>query len=97
MTNPPDAIVPKIYGKAPVPDGPFESSDSALASAIEDVINRHCRENASNTPDFILGEYLLTCLQAFEVACRARETWYGKHMEPGGQVADEEATNRPHE
>ena len=51
-----------------------------LKSSIEDVINLHCRENTSNTPYFILAEYLLSCLEAFEAASKARERWYGKEL-----------------
>lgn len=57
-----------------------------LASEIAKVINRHSRENASNTPDFILGEYLLSCLEAFEHASRKRETWFGRFLTPAGPV-----------
>lgn len=39
------------------------------------VINRVSRENASNTPDFILAHYLADCLKAFERVIRARKTW----------------------
>ena len=43
---------------------------------LSDVINRHSKENGSNTPDFILGEYLERCLFAFDEAIRDREQWY---------------------
>jgi hypothetical protein len=36
------------------------------------------QENESNTPDFILAEYLLRSLQAFNVAVVHREKWYGR-------------------
>ena len=48
---------------------------------IREVINRHSRENESNTPDFILAAYLLACLDAFEKASNARERWFGKKLE----------------
>jgi len=43
---------------------------------LEQLINRTCRENASNTPDFILARYLITCLKAFEKGTKARDNWY---------------------
>ncbi len=46
------------------------------------LINRYSIENASNTPDFILGEYMQNCLNAFEVAVQQRETWYGRDARP---------------
>ena len=50
---------------------------------LERLINRHSIENGSNTPDFILAEYLRTCLNAFNSASRAREKWYGRELEIG--------------
>ena len=46
------------------------------------LINRYSLENASNTPDFILGEYMQNCLNAFEIAVQQRETWYGRDAKP---------------
>jgi hypothetical protein len=41
------------------------------------LINRTCRENESNTPDFILAKYLAECLNSFNSATRKRDNWYG--------------------
>ena len=49
---------------------------------LKSVINRHSRENNSNTPDFILAQYLESCLLAFETATQQRETWYGRDVRP---------------
>ncbi len=49
---------------------------------IIDLLNRHSAENASNTPDFVLAQYLLTCLGAFNAACRQRDEWYGRNPRP---------------
>lgn len=57
-----------------------------LAPELAALLNRHSRENASNTPDFILAEYMLTCLAAFEHASRKRETWFGRFLTPSGPV-----------
>lgn len=59
--------------------------EELLAEDFAKVINKHSRENASNTPDFILGEYLVHCLINFERASWARESWYGKHLSIGGE------------
>lgn len=48
-----------------------------LKREIEAAINRASRENASNTPDFILAEYLMVCLEAFERATNERRDWFG--------------------
>lgn len=59
---------------------------SDLEREIQQAINRACRENASNTPDFILAEYLMACLEAYERASRTRETWFGRFLTPAGPV-----------
>ena len=33
---------------------------------LESLINRHSMENASNTPDWILADYLAACLDALQ-------------------------------
>lgn len=44
---------------------------------LETLINKHSMENGSNTPDFILAEYLMNCLKVFEIATKQRTAWYG--------------------
>lgn len=53
---------------SPCGEGSFERELSSL-------INRHSKENRSNTPDFILAEYLSKCLENFNSATKAREEW----------------------
>lgn len=52
-----------------------------LRTELASCLNRHCRENESNTPDFILAEYLTACLAAFDASVNAREAWYGRENE----------------
>ena len=47
-------------------------------SELEGVINRYSKENASDTPDFVLARYMESCLEAFNVATQQRESWYGR-------------------
>jgi len=49
---------------------------NTLLEDLQHLINRHSRENASDTPDYVLAEYLLNCLCAFEAATRTRDGWY---------------------
>lgn len=44
---------------------------------LETAINRCSQENGSDTPDFILAEYLEGCLRAFDAAAKRRDEWYG--------------------
>lgn len=61
-----------------LPDEPTDSHTPTLEQAIRAVLNSHSAENASDTPDFILAEYLTGCLDAFNQAVRVREKWYGR-------------------
>ena len=54
------------------------SQDSSFRSDVESAINRHSMENGSNTPDFILADYLQDCLAAYDRTVSAREKWYGR-------------------
>lgn len=46
-------------------------------SELESLINRHSMENGSDTPDFILAEYMLGCLKSYNSAVIRRREWYG--------------------
>jgi hypothetical protein len=48
---------------------------SAFRKELESLINRYSKENGSNTPDFILAEYLDNCLESFDSALQKREKW----------------------
>jgi len=47
------------------------------------ILNRKCRENISNTPDFILADFLIDCINTFDNAVKRRDRWYSVHLEPG--------------
>lgn len=65
--------------KAMNKDSQKESSPiSEFRKEIEIAINSHCLENGSDTPDFILAEYLIDCLRIFDKAVNRREIWYGR-------------------
>ena len=40
---------------------------------LEKLINQHSKENGSDTPDFVLAEYLNDCLSAYNKAVSKRE------------------------
>ena len=46
------------------------------------LINRHCMENDSDTPDYMLAEYIVKCLEAFNQTVKRRERWYGRGTKP---------------
>jgi len=47
------------------------------------LINTHSMENVSDTPDWILAEYLIACLKTFDAVTEAREEWYGRRTSQG--------------
>lgn len=51
---------------------------SEFRNELESLINRTSMEQAGgNTPDFVLAEYLVACLAAFDHATKTRDQWYG--------------------
>lgn len=58
-----------------------------LQKELEQLLNAFSQENPSNTPDFILAEYLLGCLAAYNKALQARQKWYGDQPSPAGESA----------
>ena len=44
---------------------------------LQNLINRHSMENNSDTPDFILSDYLMDALESYDRAIRRRDLWYG--------------------
>ena len=49
-----------------------------LRTKIAEVINAVSAENGSDTPDWILADYLVDCLNAFDRAVNIRERWYSR-------------------
>lgn len=61
------------------PETPGQSATLVdFRAKVESLINSMCLENGSNTPDFILAEYLADCLETFDKAVIRRERWYGR-------------------
>lgn len=64
---------------------------------LTSLINRYSKENKSNTPDFILAEYMNECLLIFERIIAKRDEWYEKTISkcktapnlPHPQVSDD--------
>lgn len=66
-----------------------------LQNELAEVLNRYSLENGSDTPDWILADYLIACLDAFDHATQDRRQWYGRQNEGPGSpppgVSDEVA------
>ena len=52
---------------------------------LETLINKHSLENGSDTPDFILADYVCKCLKNFDEIIQAREQWYGRDLKRTNQ------------
>lgn len=66
--------------------GVISMPEPTFAEELERMLNRHSQENESGTPDFILAEYMLSCLDAFNKAVQDRESWYGRTANAGFAV-----------
>ena len=55
-----------------------EPKTSPLERDLAALLNRHSRENFSSTPDFLLAQFLLRCLEAYEEVMRANTRWHSR-------------------
>jgi len=54
----------------------MSNEKETFLSELSSLINRHCKENESNTPDFVLAQYMNDCLNAFTRATMKRDAWW---------------------
>lgn len=52
------------------------SDEPTFEQELEHIISKYSKENDSNTPDFILANYLNNCLEVFNSTLSDREIWY---------------------
>lgn len=45
------------------------------------LINDEAMEHGSDTPDYILAEYLNSCLLSFHIATNSRSVWYAQRRD----------------
>ena len=50
--------------------------ERSLQEQIGMLLNEYSRENESHTPDFILAQFLMDCLKAYEAAVNRRAEWF---------------------
>lgn len=51
---------------------------SSFRNELEDLINKFNKEDVSDTPDFILTQFLEDSLKAFDNAVIARREWHSR-------------------
>lgn len=59
------------------------TEDELFKSELCSLLNRCSQESRSNTPDFILANYLIDCLRAWDLAVTQHDH-YGMLCEPLG-------------
>lgn len=60
---------------------------------LEALINKHSMENGSDTPDFMIADYLCKCLIAYNKTIEQRERWYGRDQKEVGCEHNSVSTN----
>lgn len=48
-------------------------------SELTNLLNKYSKENESNTPDFLLAEYLSACLANYNRIIQKKEIWLGAY------------------
>ena len=66
-------VEPKRLHKVNFPEG----DDGKFTKELQGLINKYSKENGSNTPDYILANYLFGCLKNWNVHVMHRSDWYG--------------------
>lgn len=73
-------------------DGRVAGSFPTFRSELQKLINRFSMEGGSNTPDFILADYLVGCLEAFDRGVRRRLDWQQPAPVSEAEITVDEAT-----
>ena len=65
------------------------NTPSEFQQELTKLINYYSQENSSDTPDFILAEYLVNCLNIFSKTVRQRDKWYHQEKENSDYIKEE--------
>jgi hypothetical protein len=57
-----------------------------LKEVVGREINKLSLENLSDTPDWILAEYLRGCLEHFSTIVKMRDSYYGEDRKPNHEL-----------
>ena len=68
---------------------PMNEIEPTLESELCALLNRYSAENPSDTPDFVLARFLVSCLDAWNAGVARREEWYGRKCGDGAALAGE--------
>ena len=65
-------------------DRAWETAPPDLYNEISSVLNKHSAESGSNTPDYVLAQFLLESMTAFNAATNRRDAHYNGSAIAGG-------------
>lgn len=71
------SLAAHMYKDMDLRPNPANSERPGFGKELESLINRYSMEAGSNTPDYILVEFLKTSLENYHTATRLRDNWYG--------------------
>lgn len=78
-----------------LPEGALRPEPTSFEERIRQAINFASKENGSNTPDFILAEFLSGCLSLFELTVNSREKYYGREPQLISKEPNPQPTTPP--
>ena len=62
----------------------LEKNSKQLEKDIEVLMNQYNIDTMTDTPDFILASYLMTCLRNYMITKTDTEEWFGKRITING-------------
>lgn len=68
-------------------------AQESFKTQLTRLINHHSLEGGSDTPDFLLADYLVQCLAVFDVTITHREAWHRRPL-PNTPACLEEVADR---
>lgn len=68
------------HEKPKTPADPL-SRPPSFYEELSALLNKHSKEQTSGTPDYILADYLVGCLDVFDKTILARSQWRGERID----------------
>jgi hypothetical protein len=59
---------------------------ATLRGDLERLLNSHSAESNSNTPDFILAEFLMRSLEVWDCCVKERDKYFGRQEDPAQPI-----------
>lgn len=56
------------------------AEENKLEKELTILLNSNSQDNESDTPDFLLAQYLMRCLENWNKTIARREDWYGRKL-----------------